>query len=388
MANILNSGRKRLHLSKDVTYWIKYNHPWLLDVFHPHTDFPPAGTIADAYWDYEYIATGFVDPSSDIKMRLLSRKPVDDINVHLKSLISNSCSRRSHLRSSTNAIRLIHGENDFIPGLVLDWYNGHGVVQMDGEGAKSFYTERIDLVKDIVQDSGFALESLSTTKSRDILFGENRPDMVEINENGTKMMVDLARGQKTGMFIDQRDNRQLVANLANGKDVLNLFSYSGGFSLNCHLKGASHVTSVDISGRALELAKTNYELNNLDQSKGSFVESNVWNYLRETDDTFDLIICDPISYARRESQKKDALRTYRKLNNLALTRLRPNGILVACSCSTHIPMVDFMAALTDVTVMSGRQMQTLFQTGAASDHPVRLGFPEGYYLKCVALACD
>jgi 23S rRNA (cytosine1962-C5)-methyltransferase len=220
------------------------------------------------------------------------------------------------------------------------------------------------------------------------LVGEEPPELIEIIEGQCKFFVDVRRGHKTGFYLDQRDARAMIGTLANGAEVLNCFSYTGGFGLFARIAGAANVTQVDISESALELAKKNEHLVHICGTKMEYEQADVFEYLRKCRDSnkmFDMIILDPPKFASTKSQVMKAARGYKDINLLAMKLLKPNGILASFSCSGAISSELFNKILFDASVDAGRSFQTIATTRQGLDHPVLLSFPEGLYLKGLVL---
>jgi 23S rRNA (cytosine1962-C5)-methyltransferase len=211
------------------------------------------------------------------------------------------------------------------------------------------------------------------------------PDLIEIRENGMRFLVDVKQGQKTGFYLDQRANRALIGGLAQGKRVLNCFSYTGGFSVAASLGGAAAVTSVEASAEALELCKKNLKLNDIPMEGQRLVKADVFQFLRHDEEEYDLIILDPPAFAKRKGQVKGAVRGYKDINLYAMKRLKKGGMLLTCSCSQHVDASLFQKILSYGAADAQRQMQILGSWGAPMDHPVALHHPEGAYLKAFLL---
>nr|WP_276600713.1 class I SAM-dependent rRNA methyltransferase [Nannocystis sp. ILAH1] len=217
-----------------------------------------------------------------------------------------------------------------------------------------------------------------------VLAGEAPPERVEIREHGMRMHVDVRRGQKTGMFLDQRENRRLIRQVARGRETLNLFSYTGGFSLAAALGGAPRVTSVDLARNAVDAARDNFTLNDLDPAAHGFVAADAFAFLEDTAGTaYDLVIVDPPSFAPNHKAVRAAEAAYARLNASALRQVRPGGLLAAASCSSHVPMDMFLKILSESARQARRPLRLLEVRHEPPDHPSPLHFPEGRYLKFV-----
>ena len=361
----------------------------------------------------EHLGLGWHSPSSQIRVRMLGEVAGDG---WLFERVAASVARRAEFLSEgrTNAVRLVNAESDGLPGVVADAYAGFVVCQFTSAGADANkaaiaaalmasvpdcrgVSERTDL-KDRAKE-GLATEVDGSSFA--VLAGEEPPAEIEIFEDGCRFLVDVRTGHKTGFYLDQRDARMLVGSLARGRTVLNCFCYTGGFGIAAAVGGAAHVTQVDISADALELARKNAELTfgvaNLpvEQSNNpsnrtifSYGEADVFDYLRKCRDAgrqFDLIVLDPPKFASSKGQVMKAARGYKDINLLAMKLLRPNGYLATFSCSGAMTGELFDQVLAEAAMDAQRQFQVLARTRQGLDHPVAISFPEGLYLKGVVL---
>ncbi|MGV8096664.1 MAG: class I SAM-dependent rRNA methyltransferase [Mangrovibacterium sp.] len=290
---------------------------------------------------------------------------------------------------------MFHGEGDGIPGLVIDFYNGTAVLQAHSIGMFLIRLELARLLKDILGDQ---LQSVydksdktlpfkaSINPENDYLLGNSGPAAVK--EYGNAFHVDWIEGQKTGFFIDQRENRHLVQQYAIGRDVLNMFCYSGGFSFYAMRGGARMVHSVDASVKAIELTDRNVELNfPNDPRHGSYV-ADAFEFMRDIKDKYDLIILDPPAFAKHRNALHQALQAYKKLNAKAFQQIRPGGIVFTFSCSQVVSKEKFREAVFSGAAISGRQVRILHQLNQPADHPINIYHPEGEYLKGLVLCVD
>ncbi len=285
----------------------------------------------------------------------------------------------------TNAYRLMYGEGDFLPGITADRYERFAVLKS--------YTESVSaLVPEVARILGMSLR-LKGVVSRDsgetrALWGQLPPPELTVQENGLRLLANLYDGQKTGLFLDHRDNRQTLARFTAGQRVLNLFSYTGAFSLYALQGRAAHVTSVDIAPAATEDAKRNFALNGFDSDAHTFLSTDVFALLTEyvsRKEQFDVIVLDPPSLARNKKSRFSALRAYTKLNAQALRCVQPGGFLATASCTAQVSPEDFRRILGEAAAAAGVRAQVIHETGHAPDHPVPAGFPEGRYLKFLIL---
>jgi 23S rRNA (cytosine1962-C5)-methyltransferase len=291
--------------------------------------------------------------------------------------------RRGLFDDNTNGYRLIHGENDGFPGLVVDRYADTFVVKIYTAPWLSRIEEIAPLITTLPDCRRVVLRASRNLNAKErILVGENVEAAIGFLENGSRFEADVLRGQKTGFFLDQRENRQIVETLSKGRDVLNAFSFSGGFSVYAARGGAASVADLDISAHALNSSIRNFELNYI-ATPHQTIQADTFEWLaRKADRQFGLIVLDPPSLAKRESEREGALRAYRHLAESALPWLRKDGILVAASCSAHVLPEEFFETLT--VFAKKNQLREIKRTTNPSDHPAT--FPEARYLKCLYLA--
>ena len=335
------------------------------------------------------LGVGWYSPMSQIRVRMVPETPVAD-------LVASAIARRGgyFVNCYTNAVRLVNAENDLLPGVVADCYAGHVVCQFTSAGADARKGEIADAlmkftpgcigVSERLDADSRAKEGLPVEPAFAPLAGAEPPEFVEISEGQVKFLVDVRKGHKTGFYLDQRDARATVGALANGADVLNCFSYTGGFGLFARAAGALSVVQVDASGDALELAKRNEGLAHLCGTKMEYVEADVFRYLRKCRDegrTFDMVVLDPPKFAAVKSQLMKAARGYKDINLLAMKLLRPGGLLATFSCSGAMDAAFFDTVLAEAAQDARKSFQVVARTRAPSDHPVSLAFPEGSYLK-------
>lgn len=388
-----------VHLAKDLRESIEGGHPWIFDrALRTLPDSLRPGQLVRIAHQKRVLGTGFVDPKGPIAVRIL--RLGDDIQVD-SAWVRKTSESAAKMRATawelttTNAYRLFHGENDFMPGLVVDLYDGTGVVSFDGGAAKKFWIEHMAAVHEGCRDAGVEIDRLwarplrRTRGAGVVLYGDEPPQTITIEEHGARFEVDVRRGQKTGFFLDQRENRRLVAGLSAGSTVLNLFGYTGGFSVHAALGGALHVTTVDIAAPAIEVAKRNFSLNGLNPKDHTFAAEDVFEYMeRIGSERFDIVVCDPPSFAAKKQARGQALQAYRRLNAAAIGRVEPGGFLVTASCSSHITVEDMLDVVRSAATTSGRRARVQQIRGAGSCHPVRPAFPEGRYLKVLVVYVD
>ena len=404
MEPVSSKPRLRLRVTATAESILRSGHPWLFaDSVRELNREGTAGELAVVFDRKDkFLAIGLFDPDSPIRLRVLhAGKPVTIDHAWWKQRLRESVAKRSSLFSEqTNAARLIHGESDGWPGLVLDRYGNTlvvklytaawlpRVVEIAGWIREELKPERIVLrLSRNIQD--VAREQYSFTEGQDLFSTRDTASaMVKFRENGVSFEADVVKGQKTGFFLDQRENRQRVGGLAAGRDVLNAFSFSGGFSLYAARGGARSVTDLDISSHALENARRNFSLNQSESGVSScshhtvLADAFAWMGSRHGR-SFDLIVLDPPSLAKREAERAGAIQAYGKLAGNALRALRASGLLVAASCSAHVSAPEFFEVIRNTVLESGRKFTELETTGHPLDHPAT--FSEAQYLKCIYL---
>lgn len=340
----------------------------------------------------DFAGRGYWNSQSQIRVRVLSWDADEVINQQFwESRLRRAIEARGDIKTG----RLVNAENDFLPGLIVDRYGDWLVIQALTLGIDRRKAMLAELLAQIVQPRGIYERSDVDVRPKEgllettgILWGDEPPDLVEIEENGLRLLVDIKRGQKTGFYLDQRENRAALRDMLSGlaerdeMDVLNTFSYTGGFALAAQAAGVKHTTSVDSSEGALALAKENEALNGF--SGGEFVQGDVFEVLRNYRDQgrqFDCIVLDPPKFAHHARQVESAARGYKDINLLAFKLLKPGGWLWTFSCSNAIETDLFQKIVFGAMIDAGRDGQMVKRLTAASDHPVSLTFPEGEYLK-------
>lgn len=377
-------------------------HPWVFaEGIRQQRHEGAAGDLAVMFdRSNRFLAIGLYDPHSPIRIRVLHHGEPETIDAGwFAARITASCERRLGLfDDATTGYRLVHGENDGLPGLVVDRYAGTVVIKLYTSAwlphlqsvvdtlAASDYTGRVVLRLSRAVER--TLAGSSDFRSAQVLFGESLTGPVLFQENGLTFGADLVRGQKTGFFLDQRENRALVEQSARGRAVLNVFAYTGGFSLYAARGGAESVTSLDISAPALAAAERNFEHNRTNDAVAAArhhtVAGDAFDVLRtmtSRQERFDMVILDPPAFAKAQREVERAMATYSRLVRLGLAVLPPGSLLVAASCSSRITADVFRAMVEDAARASGRSLRVRQQTGHPEDHPI--GFPQGAYLKCI-----
>lgn len=342
----------------------------------------------------EFMAYGFYNGQSRVALRLLEwdeNTPMDE--GWLRHKIATAVTGRKDILAggATNTCRLIFSEADYLPGLIVDKYAGHLAVQVLTSGIEKLMPVIIDELQNLLKPESIFDKSDASSRAHEgmdtinaVLYGQHPPQLVKVLENNVVYGINIAEGQKSGFYCDQRDNRRVVAAYARGKKVLDCFTYTGGFTLNCLQNGADEVMSVDSSALAIDTLKQNLVLNNLGGAKHSAIQSDVnkqLRALRDQDEKFDLIILDPPKYAPSRSALDRASRAYKDLNRLGMLLLNSGGLLATFSCSGAMDTGAFKQVLAWAALDAGKQVQFIHQFCQPEDHPVRSSFPEGEYLK-------
>ncbi len=371
-------------------------HPWIFSGAIQRVEGDPKnGDIVDI-WDKNarFLGRGIISLNSQIRVRILTWRHNETIDAGFwMRRVKRAVDGRAALANSvaTTAYRLIHAEADGVPGLIVDRYGPWLIAQFLSVAAERHKAEIIAALTECTAPQGIYERSDTYTRKLEglvpvtgPLWGEVPPDQIQIEENGLQFFVDVKGGQKTGFFLDQRENRKRIMPYATGKEILNTFSYSGGFSVYAAAAGAGRIMNVDTSEPAHKLAEQNMWLNGFENRDDTYATADVFKLLRAYRDqrwTFDVIILDPPKFARNASQIKAASKGYKDINLLAMKLLRPGGILVTFSCSGAINGMLFQKILFGAAVDAKRDVQILEYLHQGSDHPVLLSFPEAAYLK-------
>jgi 23S rRNA (cytosine1962-C5)-methyltransferase len=385
---------QRVYLKRGRDRPVRNGHPWIfsgaIEVIDGN---PDAAGLADVFdSEQRWIARGLFSPGSQIRVRVLTWQKEEIDRAFFSRRFSQALFAREKLREVTNAYRIVNGEGDFLPGLIVDRYGEFLVCQ--------FFTAGMDFLKPLVLDSLSGLlavkgvfeksegrvrdeEGIETSVGE--LAGEPPPETIAIEENGFKFAVDVRRGQKTGFFLDQRDNRSFLSTVAREKKILDCFSYSGAFSVYAVAGGAKEIVSLDSSRPALELAERNLALNGFEIGGSELLKGDAFAYLKECDVAFDIIVLDPPSLAPKRGDLSAATGGYKFLNLHALRHVRPGGLLLTFSCSQHLSIELFQKVVFGAAVDAGRKVTVVKRLGHSIDHPVSLHHPEGEYLKGLAL---
>lgn len=390
---------QKLSINRERTGPIRGRHPW---VFSGAIVSIPEGLSAGEPVELvdqhgAFLAAGYFNSYSQIAVRLWSFEPVETIdrNFFIQKIKSALALRESLVAApDTDSYRLVHGENDGVPGLIVDRYGAYLVVQLHNPGIARWKNEIVAALVAVVAPQGvYERSDVGGRTKHDranedgehtgLLFG-NVPDRIEIVERGIRYVVDVKTGQKTGFFLDQRDKRFALRKYVEDKRVLNCFSYTGGFSLSALKAEAAHVVSVDASEPALLIGEESLALNGFNSEKAEWIMGDVKEYLADREkNEFDVIMLDPPAFVKDRHKIKEGLIGYRNINEQALRILPPGGILVTASCSAHVTLTDFRYMLSEAAARAGRTVQILETYTHGVDHPELVAFTEGEYLKCL-----
>ena len=376
---------------------LKRFHPWVFSgAIAKAEGKPQEGDLVNILASNgEFLALGHCQVGS-IAVRIISFEPAEANYNFWRSKIEKAWNVRQSLgltdNSETNVFRLVHAEGDGMPGLVVDFYNGTAVIQTHTVGMFLVREMLVEALKEVLGEklkavydkSGKSLPYKAEISAEDgYLFGEDNE--TEVSEYGLRFKVDWVEGQKTGFFIDQRENRRLVQQFAKNRDVLNMFCYTGGFSFYALKGGARLVHSVDSSAKAIELTNQNVELNFANDSRHFAFAADAFEFMRDIKDKYDLIILDPPAFAKHRDSVHQALQAYKRINTRAFEQIRSGGIVFTFSCSQVVSKEKFREAVFSAAAISGRNVRILHQLTQPADHPVSIYHPEGEYLKGLVL---
>ncbi len=380
---------------------IKHMHPWIFSgaVMRLKGDPQPGETIKILSSDGEFIAWGAFSPESQIRVRVWSWDPGEIISADFfKRKIKNSLAYRQLIGFDSPMKRLIHAESDGLPGLIVDQYGKVAVIQILSAGVEFWKDDLVQILVDetglesVYERSDVQVRKLEGLEQRTgLIYGEQPDDLLAIEDDGLKYWIDIKKGHKTGYYLDQRENRDLIGSLCAEKDVLDCFCYSGGFSVKALKSGANSVTLVDESQNALQLAEKHILTNDLPDERIILQKGDVFEVLRKFRDQakrFDVIILDPPKFAPTASYADRAARGYKDINLLAFKLLNPGGLLATFSCSGGINREFFLRILAGAALDAGVNARIQLHMGQSADHSINLNFPEGTYLKGFGIRVD
>ena len=388
-----------LILRKNSEHAVRNGHPWIFSGAVAQKPQANPGDIVDVLDVQErFVCRGFYNPRAMIRVRALTRDPNESIDEHFittRFIQAVRLRKRAGLHNQTNVMRLVHGENDGLPGLIVDDYAGFLVLQIHTVGMQTIKETIISMLEKQLNPKGIYERSDVGTRRAEgltdrptgVLHGEHPPEFIEVKEGDVRLFVDLYRGQKTGFFIDQRPNRLQVQQLANNADILNLFAYSSAFSAHALHGGARSILDVDISQRATYAARKNIQNNRPPHAAHHYLVTDAFSFteqLATRGPRYDIAIVDPPSLVRKRdrNQVKRAMGVYTKLNRNAIRTVRDGGLLVTASCSTPVSQEDFFEIMRRAAASARVQTRILSYNLHAADHPVDPNFPDGRYLKC------
>jgi 23S rRNA (cytosine1962-C5)-methyltransferase len=371
---------------------IRRFHPWVFSgAIKKMYGNPVEGDVVDVYDNKDsFLAVGHYAPSS-IAVRVLSFEQVTPDISFFREKIRRAIDYRKSTgiigNPTVNVYRMIHGEGDGLPGLIIDYYNGVAVIQMHSVGFYRIRKEIVAILIELMENQIVAVYDKSegtiphmseTTGVNEFLYGKSDP--IIVTENGYKFKIDWTTGQKTGFFIDQRENRKLLEKYTERRTVLNMFGYTGGFSVYA-MKNASVVHTVDSSLPAIELANENIKLNYGEDKRHESFQVDAFDYLNHIKNQYDLIILDPPAFAKHNNVLPNALQGYKRLNIKAIEQIKPGGIIFTFSCSQVVTKENFRKSVFAAAANTGRSVRILHQLSQPPDHPVNIYHPESEYLK-------
>lgn len=391
----MSAIRPKIFLKQGKELALKRLHPWVFSGAIARID---NDSLIDGSWvdvndsKGNFIATGHYQQGS-IAIRILSFENIEDAHSFYRHVISNALSYRVSLLKlqslHTNAFRLIHGEGDGVPGLVIDIYNNVAVIEAHSWGVHHDRQIIQEILCELLPSTVVYYIPEHVGKTEDRGFMTTAISMpVSVTEYGMKFNVNCETGQKTGFFLDQRENRQILKQYAKGRHVLNAFCYSGGFSVYALSAEAASVDSVDVSKKAIQLTEENISLNFENDAPHQAYAEDVFKYLETTEKAYDLIILDPPAFAKHQNARHQAVKGYQRLNALALSKIKKGGVLFTFSCSQVVDKELFYNTIMSAAIMTKRNVRVLHHLSQGPDHPVSLFHPEGAYLKGLVLLVD
>jgi 23S rRNA (cytosine1962-C5)-methyltransferase len=374
---------------------VRAGHPWIFSgaIASGLEGAEPGEPVAVHAAGGRFVAAGYANPRTPIAVRVLTlEEEAVDAALVRRRLEEGIALRALTLPASLSAHRVLNGEGDRLPGVVVDRYGDFLVCQLLTAGAARLASVLVEALGQRFHPRGIFERSEGAVRveeglagARGVLAGEEPPLRIVIEEDGARFVVDLLHGQKTGFFLDQRESRARIRALAAGRRVLNAFAYTGAFAVTAGLGGAAHVVSVDTSRPALGLAEAAWAENALPPGGAEFVVADVFDFLRAGTDRWDLVVLDPPPFVRRRRDLAPGLRGYKDVNLQAFRRLSPGGLLLTSSCSQHLSRAAFREVVEAAAADAGRPAQLVAEWGHPPDHPVALAHPEGEYLKVLLL---
>jgi 23S rRNA (cytosine1962-C5)-methyltransferase len=382
-----SARRRRLVLKRGRERAVANRHPWIFAGAIAEESGPEDAAVADLVdAGGARLASGLHSLHSQIRLRALAFGDEELTPELLRGRISAAVARRRTIFSeATNAARVVHAEGDELSGLVADRYDDVVVVEIANEGLERLKPLVVEALQEELQPrliyfkNDIAARKLERLPMEQETIGDGEA-VAAILENGLRFHVDVPAGQKTGFFLDQRDNRALARAAAGGRRVLNLFSFSGAFGVYAAAGGAAYVRNVDVSAPAIEAARRNHDLNAF-KTEVDFTVADVFGFVRQTRERFGLVICDPPAFAKSRGEVERAARGYKDVNLFALKLVETGGLMMTFSCSGHMSLDLFQKVIFSAALDAGRRVSIIKRLGAGQDHPVSLYCPEGEYLK-------
>jgi len=381
----------RIILKKGREKPLSRGHPWIFSgAVEKAEGEVSAGDLGEVFsHDGTFLGVGHLNPGSQIVFRLLSRKRGEDPGDLLRERIAKAVAwRKRSLQGKANAYRLVNGEGDFLPGLILDRYGEVLVLQLLTAGMDRWRDLLIGLLVEILRppvvyerSDAVSRREEGLPERRGLLHGDEIPNLLQIEEYGARFLIELGKGQKTGFYLDQRENRHFLGEGAEGKRILDCFSYSGAFSIHGGLGKAKELTLVESSAEALSMAEEHFKLNHLEALPHQMLRGDAFEIMRNIDPGYDVVVLDPPPFAKKKGQVLRASRGYKDLNLQAFRLLGEGGLLMTFSCSHHVSVDLFQKIVFAAAVDAGKKVQVLNRLGHPVDHPFDLSHPEGEYLK-------
>lgn len=384
-----------VYLRRDRRPRIESGHPWVFssEIGRVAGNPEPGSIVKVVNHAGAFIGIGYINPQSQITVRLLTRKDEEINEAFFRRRLDEALSlRRKVVTENSNAYRLVYGEADYLPGLTIDVYDRYASIQVLTLGLEKWTDTIVGVARELLDAKGVVLRNdvpvreLEGLEQHVDFAGDPFDTLVTIKENGLSMLVDLWNGQKTGYFLDQRENRAYIAPFVKGAEVLDCFSHTGSFAVHAAGYGAAKVTAVDISTLAVEGVKQNARLNNLHNIEG--IEANAFDFLRrdvEQSKSYDVVMLDPPAFTKNKASIHSARRGYKEINLRGLKLVRPGGYLVTSSCSYHISRDEFLGVLAEAARDAHKQVKVVAIRSQGADHPVLLAAQETSYLKFVVL---
>ncbi|KAF0193769.1 MAG: 23S rRNA (cytosine1962-C5)-methyltransferase [Bacillota bacterium] len=384
-----------VYLRRDRRPRIESGHPWVYssEIGHVAGNPEPGNIVKVLNHAGAFIGIGYINPQSQITVRLLTRQDEEINGAFFRRRINEALSLRRKVVSENNtAYRLVYGEADYLPGLTIDFYDRYASIQVLTLGLEKWTDTIVGAARELLDLQGVVMRNdvpvreLEGLDQHVVFAGEPFDTLVTIKENGFSMLVDMWNGQKTGYFLDQRENRAYIAPFVKGAEVLDCFSHTGSFAVHAAGLGAAKVTAVDISALAIEGVTQNARINNLKNIEG--LEANAFDFLRkdvEQSKSYDVVMLDPPAFTKNKASIHSARRGYKEINLRALKLVRPGGYLITSSCSYHISRDEFLGVLAEAARDAHKQVKVVAIRGQAADHPILLAAQETSYLKFVLL---